>query len=355
MRRAGGGPAGAAEMSQTGVPGCGMISPRMKAVQFSQFGVPHEVVTVAAQPEPAAPGPGEVALELLCSPINPADLLLLSGNYGHRPPLPAIAGLEGVGRVTALGPGVEHHQVGDRVLLPGNAWSERAVIPAGGLFALPAAAASEQLAMLTVNPPTAWGLLHDHVKLAAGDWVIQNAANSGVGTNLIVLAKRLGLKSIAVVRRDVLVAPLRELGADVVLVDGPDLAERARAAIGGGRLPLAVDAIGGEATARLGAAVDDRGVVVNYGLLSGQNCQISGRDLVFRTVRLEGFWLATWFGKHPRPEIARVYTELAGLIADGTIAVPIEARYPLSRVREALEHAAREARGGKVLLVPDAT
>jgi trans-2-enoyl-CoA reductase len=332
-----------------------MVSPRMKAVQFSQFGVPHEVVTVAVQPEPAAPGPGEVALELLCSPINPADLLLLSGNYGHRPPLPAIAGLEGVGRVTALGERVDHLKVGDRVLLPGQCWRERSVAPAGGLVALPSAASNEQLAMLTVNPPTAWAMLHDFVQLAAGDWVIQNAANSGVGTNLIVIAKRLGVKTIAVVRRDSLVAPLRELGADVVLVDGPDLAERARAAIAGGKLRLAIDAIGGEATARVAASVDDGGVVVNYGLLSGQNCQISGRELVFRGVRLEGYWLATWFGKHPRSEIGRVYGELARMIADGTIAVPVEARYPLSRVREALEHAAREGRGGKVLLVPDAT
>ena len=332
----------------------------MKVVQFSQFGVPHEVAGPVDAPEPVAPAKGEVAVELLCSPINPADLLLLSGNYGHRPVLPARGGLEGVGRVVALGPGVEHLAVGDRVLLPGGCWCERMVAPAGGMFALPAAAASEQLAMLTVNPPTAWGLLHDYVTLEAGDWVIQNAANSGVGTGLIALAKRLGLRTVSVVRRDDTVAEVRERGGDVVLVDGPDLAERARAAVassaasGGGRLRLGVDAIGGEATARIAASLDDGAVVVNYGLLSGQNCQVSGRELVFRGVRLAGYWLVHWFARHPRPEIARVYGELAAMISDGTITVPIAARYPLSQVREALEHAAREARGGKILLVPDA-
>ena len=338
----------------------------MKVVQFSQFGVPHEVAGPVDAPEPVAPAKGEVAVELLCSPINPADLLLLSGNYGHRPVLPARGGLEGVGRVVALGPGVEHLAVGDRVLLPGGCWCERMVASAGGLFALPAAAASEQLAMLTVNPPTAWGLLHDYVTLEAGDWVIQNAANSGVGTSLIALAKRLGLRTVSVVRRDDTVAELRARGGDVVLVDGPDLAERARAAIAasatsttstasaGGRLRLGVDAIGGEATARIAASLDDGAIVVNYGLLSGQDCQVSGRELVFRGVRLAGYWLVHWFARHPRPEIARVYGELAAMISDGTITVPIAARYPLSQVREALEHAAREARGGKILLVPDA-
>ncbi len=325
----------------------------MKVVQFSQFGVPHEVASLVDAPELAAPGAGEVAVELLCSPINPADLLLLSGNYGHRPVLPARGGLEGVGRVVALGPGVSHLAVGDRVLLPGGCWCERLLVPAGGMFALPAAAASEQLAMLTVNPPTAWGLLHDYVTLEAGDWVIQNAANSGVGTSLIAIAKRLGLR-ISVVRRDDTVAELRQRGGDVVLVDGPDLPERARAAIAGGRLRLGVDAIGGEATARIAACLDDGAVAVNYGLLSGQNCQIGGREIVFRGVRLAGYWLVHWFARHPRPEIGRVYGELAAMISDGTIDVPIAARYPLSQVREALEHAAREARGGKILLVPDA-
>lgn len=331
-----------------------MVSPRMKAVQFSQFGVPHEVTTVAEQAEPGAPAAGQVAVDFLCSPINPADLLLLSGLYGQLPPLPAIAGLEGVGRVTALGSGVDHLKIGDRVLLPGQCWRERMVIPAGGAFALPSAASSEQLAMLTVNPPTAWALLHEFVAPEAGSWVIQNAANSGVGTSVIVLAKHLGLRSIAVVRRDELVGPLRQLGADVVLVDGPDLAARARAAIAGGRLRLGIDAIGGEATARIAACLDDGGVAVNYGLMSGQNCQVSGLETVFRDVSLRGFWIANWFKRHPPSEVGRVFGELARLISEGTIAVPIAARYPLSRVREALVHAAREARGGKILLVPEA-
>ncbi|HEY0133872.1 MAG TPA: alcohol dehydrogenase catalytic domain-containing protein, partial [Nannocystis sp.] len=174
-------------------------------------------------PEPAAPAKGEVAVDFLCSPVNPADLLLLSGNYGHRPVLPARGGLEGVGRVSALGPGVEHLKIGDRVLLPGNAWCERAVIPAGGLFALPAAAASEQLAMLTVNPPTAWGLLHDYVKLEPGDWVILNAANSGVGASMVALTRRLGLRIVSVVRREDAVAELRQQGSD--LVRDPELGE----------------------------------------------------------------------------------------------------------------------------------
>lgn len=332
---------------------CGMVSPRMQAVQFPQFGVPHEVAGPVDLPAPPAPGRGEIAVDLLCSPINPADLMLIMGVYGVRPPLPALGGLEGVARVSAIGPEVTQVKVGDRVLVGGGCWCERMVIPAQGKFPLPEAAPSEQLAMLTVNPPSAWGMLHDHVTLEPGEWVIQNAANSGVGTSLIVLARQLGLRSIAVVRRDDVAARLRDLGADLVLVDGPDLPERVRAAVSGGRLRLGIDAVAGEATMRLAACLDEGGVVVNYGLLSGQPCQMGGRELIFRGVRLEGFWLAKWFARTSPTEVARVFARLAGMLADGSLAVPVEARYPLSQVREAIQHAAREGRGGKVLLVPD--
>ena len=77
--------------------------------------------------------------------------------------------------------------------------------------------------MLRVNPATAYLMLHDYVAAKAGNWVIQNAANSGVGHCLIRLARQVGVRTINVVRRESLVAPLKAYGADVVLVDGPDL------------------------------------------------------------------------------------------------------------------------------------
>lgn len=322
----------------------------MRAVQFSRFGAPDEVADIVDLPDPPAPGPGHAAVELLAAPINPADLLNLRGEYGIVPPLPAYAGLEGVGRVTALGAGVDNVKVGDRVLLGGGTWRERHVVPAAGLFALPSGPASEQLAMLTVNPLTARAMIHE-AALQPGQWVIKNAANSGVGRSFFALAKKAGARGIAVVRRPGLEDTLKRWGAEAVLVDGPDLAERVHALVGDGNLPYAVDAIGGSATARLAASVSPGGVVVNYGLLSGEPCQISGRDLVFRRVALRGFWLVTWFQKTPREEVARAYADMVGLLAAGELDTPIEATYPLARVREALRHADKSSRGGKVVLV----
>ena len=324
----------------------------MLAAQFNNFGRPHEVVTLIDLPDPGEPGPGEAIVDAELVPINPSDLMNFEGVYGaERPVLPMIPGNEGVGRVTRLGPGVTHLAVGDRVLLPGpGTWRARFRAPAAGLFALPPDVDPGQLAMLRVNPPTAWLLLNDFVAPAPGRWLIQNAANSGVGHLLIRLAREAGVKTVNVVRRPELVAPLCACGADVVLVDGPDLDHRVRAAIGDGALPLAIDAIGGDATMRLARCVDDRGTVVNYGALSGEPCRIDPRETIFRDVRLRGFWLRHWFLRTPPDGVAAMFRTLTDKIASGTLAVDIEAVYPMRSLREAVAHAARGARSGKILV-----
>ncbi|HYF60185.1 MAG TPA: zinc-dependent alcohol dehydrogenase family protein [Burkholderiaceae bacterium] len=329
----------------------------MHAVRFSRFGPAHEVAELVEVPEPDAPGPGEVLLEIERSSINPADLLMFEGRYGAAPPkLPVWAGGEAVARVLQAGEGVTHLKPGDRVLAllaaRGN-WRPRTKAPAARLFALPEADL-DQLAMLGVNPPTAWLMLHDFVSLAPGDWVMQNAGNSGVGQAVIQFAKRLGWRTVSVVRRPEQAAPLRAIGADAVVVDAPDLAQRVVEATGGARPRLGIDAVAGEATRRMARSLADGGTVVNYGLLSGQPCALDASDVVFRDVALRGFWLARWFAGVPLDAQHALYRRLGAAIADGTLRVEVEATYPLARVKEALAHAARPARGGKVLLAPNA-
>ncbi len=155
----------------------------MRAVQLTAFGNPVDGLEYVDIPEPDAPGPNQVLIGVEFSPINPNDLMLAQGIYAFRPPLPTVIGNEGVGRVLAVGPGVENVKVGDRVLAPLSSftWRERMVISAGGLSTLPPDADPQQLAMLAINPPTAALLLSEYVDMKAGEWVVQNAANSGVG------------------------------------------------------------------------------------------------------------------------------------------------------------------------------
>ena len=324
----------------------------MLAAQFSAFGRPDEVIELIEQPDPGEPGAGEIVVDTELFPINPADLLNLEGKYGATPPpLPMIPGAEGVGRIAKAGAGVNHVKAGDRVLLPGpGTWRERIKAPAKAVFALPEGVDLKQLAMLRVNPPTAWLMLHEFVAPKAGQWLIQNAANSGVGHCLIRLAREAGVKTVNVVRRAELADELRAAGADVVLTDGPDLDARVRAAIGDGALPLAIDAVGGSATQRLARCVGDGGTVVNYGVLSGEPCMLDGRETVFRDVSLRGFWLRRWFMQTPPDRIAALYRDLAARLGDGRLAVEVEAVYPIRRIKEALAHAARGGRSGKILV-----
>jgi trans-2-enoyl-CoA reductase len=324
----------------------------MLAAQFSAFGRPDAVIELVEQPDPGEPGPGEVIVDTELFPINPADLLNLEGKYGAtQPKLPMIPGAEGIGRVAKAGAGVSHVKPGDRVMLPGpGAWRERAKAPAKAVFALPEGIDPKQLAMLRVNPPTAWLMLHDFVAPKPGQWAIQNAANSGVGNYLIRLAREAGVRTVNVVRRAELADELRTFGADVVLTDGPDLDARVRAAIGDGALPLAIDAVGGSATQRLARCVDDGGTVVNYGALSEEPCTVDVRETIFRDVSLRGFWLRRWFTQTPPDKIATLYRELAARLGDGRLAVEVETVYPIRRIKEALAHAARGGRRGKILV-----
>lgn len=324
----------------------------MLAAQVRAFGPPEQAIEVVEQADPGAPGADEVVVETEFVPINPADLLNLEGKYGAKPPaLPMTPGAEGVGRIAKAGSAVRHVKPGDRVLLPGpGTWRERVKVPGKAVFALPDGVDPKQLAMLRVNPPTAYLMLHQFVAPKPGQWVIQNAANSGVGHCLIRLARQAGVKTVNVVRREELVKPLQAFGGDVVLTDGPDLDQRVRAAIGDAPLPLAIDAVGGSATQRLARCASDGGTVVNYGLLSGEPCTVDGRETVFRDVSLRGFWLRKWFTDTPPAQIAALYRELASKVADGTLTVEVEAVYPIGKIREAVAHAARGGRLGKILV-----
>ncbi|WP_137886660.1 zinc-dependent alcohol dehydrogenase family protein [Pseudomonas sp. 2FE] len=324
----------------------------LKAEYQHRGPVPQEVIEAVELQLPAL-APGQVRVKVLAAPINPSDVLTLTGEYGMLPPLPAIGGNEGVGRVEELGPEVSQLKVGQTVLLPVGCgtWVTHLNAEAKQLIPLPDAD-PQQLAMLTVNPPTASLLLSEFVDLQPGDWVIQNAANSGVGSYLIQLAKLRGFKTLNVVRRESAVAAVKAEGADVVLVDGPDLPKRVREATAGAAVRLGIDAVGGVATDHLAASLSEGGVLVNYGMMSREPCQVSPASFVFRDVSLRGFWLAKWFRVATPAQQMKVFAELTQLIASGQLKTRVAATYDLSQIKEAVAAAASGERNGKILIVP---
>ena len=320
--------------------------------------IPQDVIEAVSFEAPALEE-GQVLLEMLAAPINPSDVLTLTGQYGILPPLPAVGGNEGVAKVVQHGPGVKGPELGQTVLLPVGigTWATHMVAVAKALVPLPAGVDPIQLSMITVNPPTASLMLSEFVDLQEGDWVIQNAANSGVGSYLIDLAKMRGLKTVNVVRREALVEPLLAAGADVVLVDGEaddlSLAERARVATGDADIRLGIDAVGGSATDRLGEALGDGATLVNYGAMSGEPCTLAPTVIIFKDITVRGFWLAKWFRTAAPEQQKELYGTLTGLIAAGKLSAPIHATYNVKGIKEAVAVAAGGERSGKVVLVAD--
>ena len=328
----------------------------MKTAQFSSTGVPHEVVDCVDVDDPGDPAGDEILVRVEAFPINPSDLLMISGEFAKPPELAAIPGAEGIARVTAAGSNVERIAVGDRVMLLGHQnWTEQKCVRADTVLKVPGEGDPLQLAMAKINPATALLMLRTYVDLAPGDWVIQDAANSGVGANLIRLAKADGLRTVNVVRRDSVVEPLNAIGADVVVVDGADLAARVADATGGADIRLPVDAIGGDICLRLADCLGPGGTLVNYGLLSGEPCQISPVHLVFKGITVTGFWFGPRLASMSVDEREALFADIVPRVADGTLKVPVEATYGLEDIKQALEHACRAGRDGKILVTPNGT
>ena len=297
--------------------------------------------------------PSEIVFDVLAFPINPADISFCRGNYRLRPPLPATPGAECVGRVAAVGADVAGIRPGDLVIhMQRENWVQRRRIAAADAIALPSGLDLTQAAMLRINPATALLLLEDHAALKPGDWVIQDVANSAVGRHLIVLAKAKGVRTVNVVRRDDVAAELTALGADAVLTDGSDLAQRVQQATGGAAIRLGIDAVSGEACKRIADCLAEGGVVVSYGSMSGADLVIS-RAAVGRGVSLKGFTLGDGLAKRTPEQVRAIYADLAAKLRDGVLKAPVDATYPIDDIKAALAHAQRGHRNGKVLVLPN--
>ena len=315
----------------------------MRALQIRRFGPPRDVLELVDIPEPPPPGNGEVLIGVEYAPIDGNDLSLIQGVFPIELSTPFTVGNEGVGRVLAIGTGVGHLKVGDRVLVPltTGSWRERLIAPAGDRFALPAAD-PRQLAMLGINPSTA-ALLLEESDVRRGDWVVQNAANSGVGRSVVAIAKARGIRTINFVRRPELIPELEAAGGDLVLVDDNGAGDKIRARVDGARVPLGIDGVAGRASATIGSLLSESGTLVVYALMSGEPVTIAPLDLIAKRIVVKGFLLN-------RPDVqARIpgaLRQTTTLLASGAIRVPIAATYPLTAFREAIAHAQR---GGKVL------
>ena len=322
---------------------------------MNSFGAASKVAYCVELPDPTPTEPDEIIVDVAAFPINPADLLTIEGKYAAKPLLPYTPGAEAVGHVSEVGSAIDNFRIGDLVmLLSRENWTQKRKVKAAELLKVDTESDDLfQFAMLKVNPATAALMLRNYVELKSDDWIIQDAANSGVGHCVIRLAAKSGIKTINVVRREELISPLMQIGADAVLADTDNLSEQVKQITEGAGARLAIDAVAGNTSLQLAECLADGGVMVNYGMLSGNPCMVQPDWIVFRHLTLTGFWLATQLRDMPREQIELLYKELIDDISQGVLDVPIAATYGIDDIKDALAHAGRENRSGKILVLPN--
>lgn len=318
---------------------------------FRSCGVPVEVLE-CVDDEAGTLAENHVRVKVLAAPVNPADLNFIEGTYGVMPELPATPGIEGCAEV--LESRHEAYVPGDHVifLTRASSWAEQADVHGDLLFKLPVGIDPLQAAMLKVNPATAFRMLHGFVAVPPGGWVVQNAANSGVGRCVIQLCKQLGWRTVNLVRREELVGELKAIGADHVFLDNGDAVDAAKEVLGKDRPVLALNAVGGDSALRLMNLLAVGGSHVTYGAMGRKPLKVPNGLLIFKDISLHGFWMTKWLENARLPEVHRTYGLLAKWMAEGKLDVPIDSTHRLGEFKQALARLDAPDRHGKVLFTP---
>lgn len=323
----------------------------MKAWIIREFGKPNEVLELANVLAADLPDK-HVRVAFLAAPINPADLNWIEGTYGTRPVLPETPGTEGVAEVIESRD--ERYQIGDRVMFLGYAhsWQQQRVVDADELWKVPSHLPIAEMAMLKVNPATAWCLLHKFVSIPAGGVVLQNAANSAVGRCVIQIARALGLRTVNFVRNaDLLREELMASGADAVFSDDDAGAEQAKQWLSTQQKPvLACNAVGGESALRQLSLLAPGGIHVTYGAMSRRPLTVPNKFLIFQDIQIRGFWLTHWLTQVSRATLDETYGSLTAMIESKQLQQVVDSSYHLDDLRLALQRLTASDRRGKVLL-----
>lgn len=305
------------------------------------------------QVQAQAPGSGEVWLEQTAIGVNPLDLSQRSGAVSI--PLPSGLGLEGAGRVMAVGAGVTQVQVGDRVAYatgPLGAYASGRLYPAERLVKLPPELTSEAAAALLFKGITAQYLLKTTYPVGPGSRVLIYGAAGALGQLMVPWAKHLGATVIGVVSKPQSVERARQAGCDTVLVfEAATLARQVVEATHGHKVDVVYDPIGRLSFEASLDSLRPRGVLVSIGAASGVPEPVS-----VGTLNAKGSLFLT------RPSLAAhtatvdEYQERAADVlaacAAGIIQPRIWQRYPLAEVARAHADLHDGRAQGAIVLLP---
>jgi NADPH:quinone reductase-like Zn-dependent oxidoreductase len=291
---------------------------------------------------------------MLASPIGPADLLTVRGEYGYHPRLPATPGTEGVGIVEAGRGLLGRMRVGRRVAVlneTGGNWQEKVVVSALRVVPISKDVPDDQAAMFFVIPATAFVMTRLVLKVPARAWLLQTAAGSALGRMVIRLGRHFGYRTINVVRRRELAEELLHAGGDAAIAtESESIEDQVRAITDGEGVSFALDAVGGKTGSAVARSLARGGRPLVYGTLAEEPLSLPSRMLFLGVKRIEGFWLSDWARRQNVWTMIRLFRRIQELMAKGVLSTHIGPVFPLDDIKAAVGQASTPGRNGKVLL-----
>src|SRR5688572_21866249 len=325
----------------------------MKAWLLDNMGDGVDKLRVGELPEPK-PRANEVVLDVRFAGLNPADRYLAENLYPAKPTFPHVLGRDGMGIVSAVGPGVRDVNVGEKRLLlrgevginrPGT-FAERAVVPVESLARMPADWSDEEAAGAATVYITAHQAIHQWGDLPGDAVVLVTGASGGVGIATIHLASALGHTVIGLSRDPEKSKKLRELGAAATFdPNDKDWRRKLKDHLGKRRVDLVVENIGGQLFSDCVDTLGDRGRVSVVGRLAGPVPNFNTASLIFRRVRIAGVQV----GAYTNAETRAAWDEIVALLTKIDVKPIVDRVFPFDELKGAF---ARLAEGpmGKVLL-----
>ncbi|TXH67991.1 MAG: quinone oxidoreductase [Thiothrix sp.] len=301
----------------------------------------------------SAPEAGQVQVRHTAIGLNYIDTYHRSGLYPVQ--LPSGLGLEAAGVVEAVGAGVEHLQVGDRVAYgtgPIGAYASLRNLPANRVCKLPAGISDETAAAMMLKGMTVRYLLRETYMVQAGETILFHAAAGGVGLMACQWAKALGVTVIGTVGSEEKAAIAREHGCDhTINYNTEDVAKRVREITEGKGVPVVYDGVGQSTLMGSLDSLQPRGLLVSYGNASGPITQFDlGLLSAKGSLYLTRPTLMTYTAADEA--LQENASDLFAMVEAGKLSVPIHQRYALKEVQQAHRDLEGRKTTGTTLLIP---
>lgn len=321
----------------------------MKELLFNETGFPQDVLQLVDSPMPTCK-PHEVLIRVTARNINPSDIMFVRGMYGITPKLPSSAGFEAAG-VVEKGDEAGKIKPGTRVMFTAiGTWREYVCLSAAMVIPVPNEMPDEVACQAFVNPMTAYGMI-EKSGLNAGEWLLITAGASAFGKFAIQMAKAKGIKVAATVRHDSQKEVLGKLGADLVINTESEKIQKVIPEQTEGGVHVIFDAVGGMLGAKALSCLRPKGKMMVFGALALDNMPINSGLLIFKDLKIEGFWLSTWMDEMAERERGKAFKAVFGFLMNDKSKIDIEGKYKLEEFKDALEAYSKPGRNGKILFV----